>query len=66
MAGYLPEQASITVEALAALEEGRDTPEIERLIEQYVIVALPERAAPRPGLRRDAGSQSSTLVGADR
>jgi SAM-dependent methyltransferase len=65
MAGYLPEQASITAGALAALEEERCTPEIERLIEQYVIVALPERAAPRPGLHRGAGIRSSTLVSAD-
>jgi SAM-dependent methyltransferase len=69
MAGYLPEQASITAGALAALEQERCTPEVERLIEQCVVVALPERAAPRetpwPGFHAARGIQSSTPVGAD-
>jgi SAM-dependent methyltransferase len=42
-ASYLPAEASISRDGLSALDEGRRTPEIERLIEQYVVLGLPER-----------------------
>ncbi len=43
MAAYLPEEVAVSGEVLTALDEGRRTPEVARLIEQYVVLGLPER-----------------------
>jgi SAM-dependent methyltransferase len=52
---YLPEVASISEALLENLEAGRGTPELEKLIAQFVVLGMPERYAPA----RDAGLTGS-------
>ncbi len=40
---YLPEVVEVHTEILANLAQGKRTPEVERLIDQFVVLGMPER-----------------------
>jgi hypothetical protein len=40
---YEPETVTVSAEALKTLAQGNRSPDLERLIEQFVVVGMPER-----------------------
>lgn len=45
---YMPFEATLSADAVAALRAGRRTPEVDSLIGRFVLLGLPERYAPDP------------------
>lgn len=60
LTAYMPFEATIPADAVAALRAGRRTPEIDSLIGRFVLLGLPERYAPDPlGLPGPGASRRS-------